>query len=95
MAWKISLQRPSLSGPHSLGPSLVLFGPDGTVTTEEEDAALKAQEFPDFFAWRTSVSWKPRWRRRSTWCPRRCRCPPSPRRNRPEASAASAAPPPQ
>ena len=30
-------------------PPLVLFGPDGTVTTEEEDAALKAQEFPDFF----------------------------------------------
>jgi hypothetical protein len=49
MSWKITLQHTPLPGPHSLGSSLVLFGPDGTLTTDEEDVALKAQEFPGFF----------------------------------------------
>jgi hypothetical protein len=49
MSWKITLQHTPLPGPHSLGSSLVVFGPDGTLTTEEEDVALKAMEFPAFF----------------------------------------------
>jgi hypothetical protein len=48
LAWRITHQ-PPLPGPHSLGSSLVVFGPDGTLITEEEDTAMKAKAFPGFF----------------------------------------------
>jgi hypothetical protein len=48
MPWKITCY-PPIPGPHSLGPSMVLFGPDGTLTTDDEATATKALEFPDVF----------------------------------------------